>query len=215
MKNIRDKVFTHNLPSLENIFGWGEVVSKKERLLEIYDRVEQAWEENLNRLVNKKIEFILIAEAAPWSQSGNPRYFYNEIESRYHKSIWGTFYPYTKIPKDKEKAFSMLVEQKFLLIDTIPFSMDYSGKRNHRGYYEIILNSIRWWIEKLNNDKITFTKDVKAAFAFKKNGFAVMKACGGKLILKNGQVIKLNEKNIAADGSGYTSSKKLKEIFLI
>lgn len=212
---MNDKIFNQNLQRLENIFGEIEVANKTKRLREIFQSTEASWQRNLERLSDKKVENILIGEAAPWSESGAPRFFYNQIESSYHQRIWRAFFPYTSIPTDNDKAFNMLADKKFLLIDTLPFSMSYKGKRNHSDYYGIIANSLEWWTEKLNSDKITFAEKVNVAFAFKVNGISIIKATGGLLKLKDGQVIKLTDKIIAADGSGYTNSEKLRTIYLL
>lgn len=213
MKEIDNIIFIQNLHRLENIFGKTEVANKQKRLKEIFQSTETSWLKNLDRLTKKKVQNILIAEAAPWSESGQPRYFYNQIESNYHHRIWRAFFPNTLIPSDNETAFSMLTDNNFLLIDSIPFSMSYKRKRKHSDYYEILKNSLGWWTDKLKNDKITFDDEVNVAFAFKVNGLAIIKATSGQIKLKNGQTIKLSEKLIAADGSGYTNSEKLRTIY--
>lgn len=213
--NMTEKIFDDNILQLENIFGKTEVTSRTKRLREIFQSTETSWLKNLDRLADKKVKNILIAEAAPWSESGTPRFFYNQIESSYHKRIWRAFFPYTSIPFDNDKAFEMLASKNFLLIDTVPFSMSYSGVRNHPDYFKIIANSLDWWTNKLKNEKITFAKNVNVAFAFKVNGLAVIKATGGHLKLKDGQALKLTNEVIAADGSGYTSSERLRSLYLL
>lgn len=210
---MNNKIFNENLPRLENIFGKTEVANKTKRLKEIFQSTETSWQKNLDRLVDKKVQNILIAEAAPWSDSGLPRFFYNQIESSYHRRIWRAFFPNTPIPIKGDTAFNMLADKNFLLIDTIPFSMSYSGVRNHSEYFGIIANSVNWWTEKLKSDKIKFAEKVNIAFAFKVNGLSVIRATGGQLKLKNGQTIMLTDKIIAADDSGYTNSERLKTIY--
>ncbi len=210
-----DNTFNQNLPLLENIFEKTEVVNRTKRLKEIFKSTETSWQRNLDRLAEKEIKNILIAEAAPWSDSGIPRYFYNQIESNYHRRIWNAFFPYTSIPTDNEQAFKMLANENFLLIDTVPFSMSYSGKRNHPDYSRIVNNSMEWWTQKLRTDKIKFAKKVNVAFAFRVNGLSVISATNGKMKLKNGQTIKLTEDIIAVDGSGYTNSERLRKIYLL
>jgi len=212
---MNDKIFNENLPRLGNIFGNSLVSNRTKRLKEIFQSTETSWQKNLHRLSDKKVQNILIAEAAPWSESGTPRFFYNKIESTYHQRIWRAFFPYTPIPEDNETAYKMLADKNFLLIDTIPFSMSYTGVRNHSDYFKIIANSVDWWTEKLKSDKISYTKKVNVAFAFKINGLSVIKATGGELKLKNGQRIELTDKLIAADGSGYTNSERLRTIYFL
>lgn len=206
-------IFIKNLPLLETIFGKIHVANKTTRLKEIFDSTEISWLKNLDRFGDKKIEKVLIAEAAPWSESGIPRFFYNQIESSYHQRIWRAFFPNSSVPADKEKSFLMLADKNFLLIDTIPFSISYSGVRNHPNYLAIIRNSLDWWATKLKNEKLSFAPKVKIAFAFKVNGQKIIRATNGQLILKDGRRIKLTEEQVAADGSGYTNSEKLRKIF--
>ncbi len=91
--------------------------------------------------------------------------------------------------------------------------MHYKNKRKHKEYFGIIENSVEWWTDKLKNDKLKFAPRVNVAFAFKVNGLSVIRVTQGQLKLKDGQVIKLTDDNIAADGSGYTKSDKLRAIY--
>jgi len=209
MKNI----FNNNLHLLENLFGKNLIAERRNRLLEIFKNTEQSWYNNLDRIKNKKIECLLIAEAPPWSENGTPRYFYNKIESSYHKRIWKTFFPFKAIPTDNEQAFNMLIDNKFLLIDSLPYAMNYKGKRNNENYQKLVKECICWWKEKLTDEKIGFTENVKISFAFKVNGNSIIKALNGRILLQNTQTIELNKELIAADRSGYTNSERLREIF--
>lgn len=210
---MNDSIFDLNLPLLQNIFGESEVNRRISRLQEIYYNTESSWQDNIKRLASKNIENILIAESAPWSEIGRPRYFYNRIESSYHKRIWATFFPNIEIPHDQEKAFRMLADKNFLLVDSIPFSMNYKGKRNHSDYFNLVANSLGWWKAKIKSDKINYSQKVNVAFAFKVNGLAVIKATNGSIGFKNDTLVKFSQDNIAADGSGYTNSAMLRAIF--
>ena len=64
---MTDKIFNQNLSLLENIFGKTDIASKTKSLKEIFDSTEKSWQTNIDRLCNKRVENILIAEAAPWS----------------------------------------------------------------------------------------------------------------------------------------------------
>jgi hypothetical protein len=206
--------FDQNLPLLEKIFGKKIISDKISRLKEILEITENCWYKNRDRLKNDEVENILIAESPPWSESGTPRYFYNKIESNYHLRIWRTFFPHTNVPSDCEQAYKMLADKKFLLIDTIPYSVKFlSSNRRNVNYSLIVKKSISWWISKLNDEKLLFSKNVKIAFAFRLNGQVVIEATGGKLILKANQIIPLSADLIAADGSNYTSSDKLRNIY--
>lgn len=211
---MTDIPFSNHIARLEKLFGKTIVLHRQKRLQEIYENTEESWNENLERLKRKQIEYLLIAESPPWSENGTIRYFYNRIESKYHKSIWNAFYPKIFIPSDREKSYEMLADKNFLLVDTIPYSMKYSAShRRSSSYYEILLSSVPWWASKLANENLLLSKKVKVALAFKLNGNAIVKATGGQLKLRNNQVITLTEGLIAADSSGYTNSRTLRKLY--
>lgn len=207
------EVFNKNLPILYHLFGEEIVARKLVRLKEIFNSTELAWENNLGRYHQTPIKHILFAEAAPWSEKGKPRYFYNQIESNFHQRIWKAIISTQPIPIDVEQSYLMLASRGFLLLDTIPYAMDFSSKRNKYAYFEIIAQSVNWWKLKLADEKIIFANQVQVAFAFKVNGQKLVEALNGRLKLKNGLTILLNDEMISADGSGYTNSEKLAKIF--
>lgn len=208
-----ENIFDNNLSIIENLYGKQFIIDRYNRLLEIFKNTEHSWYKNLNRVKNKKIENLLIAEAPPWTASGIPRYFYNSLESNYHMRIWSTFFPLKKVPSDNEQAYNMLIDKNFLLIDSLPYAMNYKGKRKNKNYQKLVENSLYWWKEKLTDERIEFAQNVKLSFAFKVNGENIINALNGSIKLKNAQTITLNEKLIAADDSGYTNSDKLKKIY--
>lgn len=207
------EVFEQNLPLLTKLFGEQNVKFRLNRLKEIFQSTESTWANNIERFKDKPVKYILIGEAPPWSETGIPRYFYNQIESKLHKSIWNTIFPLLSVPKDCKNSYDMLADEGFLLIDTLPYSMDYSGKRQKTAYSDLLYNSVNWWTKKLENENLILAKNIKLAFAFRINGLKIIQSLNYKLELRNGQIITLNENIIAADGSGYTSPQKLRTIF--
>jgi len=199
--------FNDNLHLLKEIFGEKEVEKKETRLREIFEKTENKWKENTVELGFKKIKYLLICEAPPYSETGDPIYFYNQINSSFHTRIWKAVYPNIKKPSEKEDAFKMLVEKGFLLIDTTPFAMKYDSKhRKKSAYKEIIKNNIPYLINKLENN-FEIDTNLKIAFGFKLNAKQFISVTNGKLKLKDLE-LNFNEHNIATDGSGFTNSNK-------
>lgn len=64
--------FPHAVEVLNEYFRRDRMTSWLPRLNEIFSVTEAAWERNVNRFDNKPIEHLLIAEAAPWTQPGDP-----------------------------------------------------------------------------------------------------------------------------------------------
>ena len=105
---------------LKRIFGDDVVIPKEYRIDEIFDKCERKWQENLNRLKNIKVKYLLIAEAAPWTAEGEVRYFYNTFDGNWVKRIWYAFYD-IPFPDDMEYGLDCLAKKQFLLIDSLPF----------------------------------------------------------------------------------------------
>jgi len=74
--------------------------------------------------------------------------------------------------------------------------MNYKGKRNNENYQKLVKECICWWKEKLTDEKIGFTENVKISFAFKVNGNSIIKALNGRILLQNTQTIELNKELI-------------------
>ena len=151
----------------------------------IFENTEEKWAENLKLLKNSEIRYLLICEAPPFSEIEPPKYFYNYHNKNFNKEIWKTFYPNEIFPNDKEYYFSKLVEVGFLIIDTLPFSMFFQNKRKNKNYYNLLKNSFEWFIEKLNQEELKLSKNLKIAFGFKVNAERFIEITKGNLKLKN------------------------------
>lgn len=208
------KVFDENLYLLEEIFSKDKVAVKLERLKFIYTNTEESWFKNLERFQKSEVKYILICEAPPYSETEVPIFFYNQYKSNFHKTIWKTFFDEDIIGCTQEEIYQRFADLGFLLIDNIPFAMAYSPKhRRTEAYFKLIKDSLEWTLEKMCNSKINLSKNVKIAFGFKLNAIQFIEATNGKLDCK-GNILEFDNSNIGADGSGFTSFKILKRIFL-
>jgi hypothetical protein len=73
-----------------------------ERLDEIYRVVESAWEGNLKRHKGKPVRYLLIAEAAPWTENSRPSYFYEALQGAWVSRILRTFFGEERPVSDEE-----------------------------------------------------------------------------------------------------------------
>jgi hypothetical protein len=176
--------------------------------------------ENLKRFKkDKPIKYLLLAEAPPWTEHGEEvRYFYSTfhtLKGSWCKSIWSAFCPSEKPPDVIEIALTQLAEQRFLLIDTLPYAMNYSKLkvRNKPEYKKLVEACLPFLMSKINNSNLIWDNDVKVALAFCLHGKAIIKALPDGLPLSNKPPIKLNEDLIATTCSHFTDSKKLRGIF--
>ena len=206
--------FAKNIEILEELFTRKEVDEKLVRLKFIYNQTENAWKQNLKYFKNNEIKYLLICEAAPWSETEIPEYFYNQTNRKFNKTIWKTFFKIKEFPKLEEEYYKSLADVGFLIIDNNPYSMNYKPKhRNRLSYFKILENYLSHLIEKLDFDNIKISEDLIIAFGFKLNAQQFIKLTNGKLSLKNGNTVTFDEKNICADGSGFPNSDKLSNIF--
>jgi hypothetical protein len=115
-----------------------------------------------------------------------------------------------------DKGLDELAKRQFILIDSLPFAMKYSSSQRGSSHYQTLVEeSLPFLMEKVSHSAIKYDEDIRAAFAFKLNGFAIMSALPNGLALPTGQVLTLTEDLIAADGSGYTNSERLRQILAL
>jgi len=211
--------YVEPLEILKKLFGDVLIEQNIERLEKIYEFCEVKWTENLERLSKTQVKYLIIAEAPPWTEETKQiKYFYAIDESKEHikfsvllRGLWKSFFG----EQNREDILTQLAQKGLLLVDTIPFAMDYKGKRGNQRY-NILVNSCKNYLEdKLKNPRINWSSEVKVAFAFKLNAKAVISVFPNGLTLPSGQKILLNEDMIAANNAGYPDAKKLKKIFCL
>ncbi|HAP95277.1 hypothetical protein [Epilithonimonas hominis] len=202
------KVFDDNLFLLEKIFGKEEVLQKLERLKFIYKNTEESWFKNLEHFQDSEVKYILICEAPPYSESEIPVYFYNEINRKFNTTIWNTFFDSAK-PALEKKYYKKLAEKGFLLIDNLPYSMNFEKHRKKQAYKSLMKGCLEWILNKLNNKNLKFSEDLKIVFGFKINGEIFIEVTNGILQLNNGRILNFDKNNIAYDGSGIPNTNAL------
>ncbi|MFP5212850.1 MAG: hypothetical protein ACLGPL_05675 [Acidobacteriota bacterium] len=185
---------------------------RKERLDELFRFSEAKWEENLRRLNNVEVKYLLIAEALLWPKSHSVSYFYDSCDGPWVNRIWKASFDFPK-PADPKHALDLFASKGFLLVDSLPFAENYSGRRSHEKYRQLVRSCSPFLLEKLSRDTIVWADNVKVALAFKLNGQAIIKSHPAGIRLPTGQVIRLTDELICADGSGYTNSAKLRSVF--
>lgn len=171
------------------LFDESIVLSKLHRLNEIYHVTEEKWEENVQRLLagNVKIKYLLIGEAAPWSDYGkHVTYFYNGDFNGLGDAILPGFSIYTL---DAESVYQQLANKQFILMDSMPFSFSYTSKREKSAYKQMIKECLGYLRNKLFDPRLHWESDVKVGFGYKLNARAVMEVMENKLLLPNGQTI--------------------------
>jgi hypothetical protein len=201
--------------ALERLFGTNEVESKLPRLNEIYLHAEAMWNEYIHLIPNGEVKYLLIAEAPPWSISGTPKYVLDpDCEARtLLRALCKAFLISSSKTADNEYELKELANKGWLILDTIPFSMDYKGKRNRKWYDVLIRSSAQsFFTEKLKHPRLVWSKDLHVAFSVKVNARSVLSALNGRLNIGHTET-KLGNYQIAVDGSGYPRGALLREIY--
>ena len=129
-KNALDNLFRGTIYSFDNPRNF-------ENLERIYSVCEKAWNRNLRRLRGQRIRYLLIAEAAPWTDPLKPpSYFYENLAGNWCKRITRVFGIENN---NHEVALNELANRGFVLVDSLPFAAPYTSQlRNKHPYLEII-----------------------------------------------------------------------------
>jgi len=212
------KKFPNEYDFLIKLFNKQIVNRNTTRLNEIHIKTEQLWEQQLNNIPGKEIKYLLIAEAPPWSQQGDVFYVYNPNSSprTLLRAITKAFFDvfiYKQI--GIESTLNALTDLGFIIIDSLPFSMEYSNKRGRKNYKELVEHcSETYLIRKLNHSGINWHPELKIAFSVKRNAIILINKFAGDIpITSLKKKIKVNDSLIAVNNAGYPSSDKLKQIY--
>lgn len=201
---------------LKKLYGDDKVQESIQRLNIIHKYTENIWNSYVDNIPGKRIKYLLIAEAPPWSPSGQPQYFLDpKSNSRtLMKAVRNALFP-NIVNRDPEFTINEFADAGLLLIDSLPFSMDYGNKRNCKAYGELIDICVKsYMLIKLNNGGLTFARNMKITFGYEVNALAVIKALGGKINLSGNNYI-INKSLICTNGSHYPNASKIKSIFCL
>lgn len=117
----------------------------------------------------------------------------------------------SELPADK--ALAEFARQGFLIVDSIPFSMEYtSNKRKSVTYQQLIGVTVSALQEALRSSPFRWSRNLRIAFSVKLNALAVIRALEGRLDL-NSTVLDLSETLIAVSNAGYPDGAKLRALF--
>jgi hypothetical protein len=161
--------------ALEALFTPERVEQCWPRLTEIHEYTEAIWWDYVSRLPERRVKYLLLAEAPPWSEAkdrpkGRPAYALDPVPSKLLSIICAAFKCHHMLPAD---ALHWLpVERGFLLLDTIPFSMQYESKlRDSDAYDELVRVSAQSYLRhKLEASGLSFSSDPKVAFLLTRHG---------------------------------------------
>lgn len=204
--------YTIEIELLIDLFGPDVMDEYLPRLQEIYEYTEGIWHTYVRRIGNTPIRYLLVAEAPPWSESGKPEYVLDPTSKpRSLLSALRNAFIGTK-PVLPSECLKVLSSKGFLVLDSIPFSMDYSQKRSSKKYDRLIESTVKSYLQaKINVTSLKWSSDVRIAFAVARNARSIMKSV--RHLEFNGRKYFLSEDMIAVNRAGYPDANKLSDIF--
>ena len=204
------KLYPEAYRSYSNIFSHKYDIG---RLNEIHTEVIKQWKKYASKI--QKVKFLLIAEAPPWTpENDHIKYFYSIMKNEVHRKNSTLF-------KALNSAFNLcpnnplrdLSKKGFLLVDSLPFAVKYTPYiRRKTDYKEMVLKSKSFLESQINSPLLSWSEEVKVAFGFKLNAEVIINQIGS-IVLPTGQQIQFNNDMISADGSGFPSSRRIREIY--
>jgi len=176
--------YTKSFENLVSLYGEEHINRILDRLNYIHSYTEGIWEEYVEKIPYRTVEYLLIAEAPPWKETGKPEYVLDPSSKprSLMSALCKAFYrePIYK-SKGSSIALSMLANDGFLVIDSIPFSMDYSNpnKRKRQAYINLVKSSLEeYMLPKLSTYNLKFHPDLKIAFSLKTNARQIINILG-------------------------------------
>jgi hypothetical protein len=184
MTSRLEQRFREELSVLEELFSETQGRESLPRLNEIHGRTEARWREYVEQLPGGLVNYLLIAEAPPWSGSGAPPQYVLDPESR-PRTLMRALRKALSVPEqhDGGRALKEFAQRGLLIVDSIPFAMKYAGKRSRVKYDSLVrLTAQSYLQEKLDSAPLSWSPCLRIAFSVKLNALAVING----LILFNG-----------------------------
>jgi hypothetical protein len=216
MRLSLEECFSVELSALIDLFGQARVAAALSRLNQIYDYTEEKWWGYLAQLRDSRVHYLLIAEAPPWSAAGVPQYVLDPASRS--RTLMRALRRAFLIPSvsrqfDASKVLAEFAQLGLLIVDSIPFPMEYSTKRSNPNYDSLVrLTAQSYLRNKLLSVPLSWSPKLRVAFSVKLNALAIMKGLGNQLNL--GQVrLALGPEQIAVNDAGYPDAGKLRAVY--
>ena len=208
--------FPEELSVLPELFSEARVRASLPRLNAIHDRTEAWWHQYVSQLPGGLVNFLLIAEAPPWSGTGMPSKYVLDPASR-PRTLMRALRKAFSVAEEHDASMALMefAHRGLLVVDSIPFAMNYSERRSSVKYDALVrLTAQSYLQEKLGSPSLSWAPCLRIAFSLKLNALAVMKGLGHGLSLV-GRRVALSSEMIAVNRAGYPDADKLRSIWCI
>ncbi len=208
-----DHRYQDELSALRVLFSPSIVDAVLPRVREIYEYTKDAWNKYTEMLRDRQVRYLLIAEAPPWSPEGTPQYTLDP-RSRWTTFIQAVAGAFQLPPASYADSLETLAARGFLLLDSIPFAMDYSAKRGSKKYADLIrLTTASYLQSKLDGSALRWSRDLRIAFGVLRNARAIMAATPQLKVA--GAQFALSEEMVGVSGAGYPDAGRLRTAFAL
>jgi hypothetical protein len=211
-----EKAYRKELLVLEDLFRRETVASSLPRLNEIHRYTERKWREYVRRLPDSGVQYLLIAEAPPWTAEGRPLYMLDpQSPSRTLMRALRT----ALTPKDAQvlgadSALAAFARMGFLVIDSLPFAMSYSGRRASPHYSRLVELAARSYLRRKLDSVAQWSADLRIAFSMERNALTLMRCLDGRLEVGGKQLV-ISPKMIATNGAHNPDGVQLRRIYRV
>jgi hypothetical protein len=206
--------YSAELAALETLFGKEKVAQYLPRLNYIHEHTEALWHNYASQIPGGRVNFLLIAEAPPWSEKDRPAFALDPdppVPSGFLTAVRKAFDCRDQHPT---VALPALAERGFLLLDSIPFAMPYASQFRAKVHYDelVRLSAASYMRRKIESSGLSFSPHLRIAFSLKMHARSILKALHRNLHA-GGQAYPLSEDMIAVNGAGYPCSTRLRAAF--
>ena len=214
-----EKDYPTECAKLIQLCGLDDIDNLPLYLNRIYAITEGKWEENVQRLMkyNSCIKYLMIGEAAPRTLEGEINYLYNNFKGSWCTGIEEGFLLSQQDSAGIGQKLAKLAQRQFLLVNTMPFSVNYNNPNNYRNkiaYKELVeLCAHSYLRDKLFDPRLQWDSDVKIAFGVKKNAEAMIESFPNGFHLPSGQKVNFTLDFVVSDATNYPHAERLCDVF--
>ena len=214
-----EKDYPDECAKLIQLCGLNDTGNLPQYLNRVYAITEVKWEENIERLNKYKvlIKYLMFGEAAPRTLKGEINYFYNNCHGSRCTAIVEGLLLAQQVSDSVEQKLDKLAQSQFLLVDTMPFSVNYDSPNNYRNkiaYKELVKLCARSYLrDKLFDPRLHWDSNVKIAFGVKKNAEAMMETFPKGFSLPNGQKVNFSLDLVVANAANYPNADRIRDVF--
>jgi hypothetical protein len=208
-------VFPEELALLSRLFTPEAVDERLRRLNHVFRYTERKWLEYVQRIPERLVRYLLIAEAPPQSDNDPPPYFLDPAADprTLMKAVATAFFGAGSWSDGQ--ILHKLAEQGFLMVDSVPFAVNYSlnNRRSRPAYCQLIAKTARsYMLPRLNTAGLFWAEDLRIAFSVRRNALCILSSLQDVLRLGD-RNFELSENMIATNASHYPGAEELRRIF--